>query len=141
MILTLQTIYCLIWTGWTKLQFQSMLDCLHTTSNSNNRDKSTALFIFWVKLKTGLSFQQNASLLNQNSENGRIMVSRAFRFVASDLDAHFLPTFIGSQHISREAAFSKHMTAYSSVLFGEKMCIVWDCTYYYIEKSSSYHFG
>ena len=69
------------------------------------------------------------------------MVSRAFWYVASDLDAQFVPTFIGSQHISREEAFSKHMTAYSSVLFSGKMYIVWDGTYYYIEKSSSYHFG
>ena len=75
---------CLVWTGWTKAQFQSMLDCLHTTQNSNCRDKCTALLIFWVKIKTGLSFQQIASLLNQNNANGRQMVSRAFRSILFD---------------------------------------------------------
>ena len=132
---------CLVWTGWTRAQFQAMLDCLHSTNNSTNRDQSTALLIFWVKMKTGLSFQQIASLLNQNHENGRRMVSRAFRSILSDLDSHFVPSHIGCTHISRDNAFSQHMTAYSSVLFGGKMCIVWDGTYYYIEKSSSYYFG
>ena len=32
------------------------------------------------------------------------------------------------------------MTAYSSVLYGGKLCIIWDGTYYYIEKSSNYNF-
>ena len=132
---------CLVWTGWTKSQFQSMLDCLQTTQDSCQRDKSTALLIFWVKLKTGLSFQQIASLLNKNTDSGLKMVSRAFRTVTSDLDSHFAPTFISCNHISRAKAFSEHMTAYSSELYGGKMCIIWDGTYYYIEKSSNYTLG
>ena len=42
---------CLIWTGWTRAQFQSMLDCLNSTNNSSKHDKSTALLMFWVKLR------------------------------------------------------------------------------------------
>lgn len=132
---------CLVWTGWTRQQFQSMLDCLHTTHDSPNRDKSTALLIFWVKLKTGLSFQQIASLLNQNNENGRKMVSNAFSSVTSDLDKFFVPLHLGCSHIAREKALSEHMTAYSSVLYGGKLCIIWDGTYYYIQKSGNYKFG
>ena len=132
---------CLVWTGWTRSQFQSMLDCLQTTQDSCQRDKSTALLIFWVKLKTGLSFQQIASLLNKNTESGLKMVSRAFRTIASDLDEHFAPHFITCNHITRDKAFSEHMTAYSSVLYGGKMCIIWEGTYYYIEKSSNYSLG
>lgn len=30
---------CLVWTGWTRFQFQSMLDCLQTTQDSCQRDK------------------------------------------------------------------------------------------------------
>ena len=132
---------CLVWTGWTRSQFQSMLDCLYTTLDSCQRDKITALLIFWVKLKTGLSFQQIASLLNKNTDSGLKMVSRAFRTITSDLDAHFVSSFLTCNHMSRDKAFSEHMTAYSSVLYGGKMCIVWDGTYYYIEKSSNYTLG
>ena len=124
---------CLVWTGWTRTQFQAMLDCLQTTQDSSQREKSMALLIFWVKLKTGLSFQQIACRLNKNNDAGLKMVSRAFRSVASDLDKHFAPAFIGCSHISRENS-SEHMTAYSSVLYGGKLCIIWDGTYYYIEK-------
>ena len=62
---------CLVWTGWTRSQFQSMLDCLQITQDSVQRDKITALLIFWVKLKTGfnLSFQQIESLLNRNTDS------------------------------------------------------------------------
>lgn len=125
---------CLVWTGWTRSQFQSMLDCLQTTQDGCQRDKSIALLIVWVKLKTGLSFQQIASLLNKNTESGLKMVSRAFRTITSDLDAHFALSFTTCNHITKGKAFSEHMTAYSSVLYGGKMGIIWDGTYYYIEK-------
>ena len=71
---------CLTWTGWTRSQFQSMLDCLQITIDSCQRDRSTAPLIFWVKLKTGLSFQQIASLMNKNTDSGIKMVSRFFLF-------------------------------------------------------------
>ena len=82
---------CLVWTGWTRTQFQAKVDCLQTTQDSSQREKSMALLIFWVKLKTGLSFQQIACLLNKNNDAGLKMISRAFRSVASDLDKHFAP--------------------------------------------------
>ena len=99
-----------------------------------------ALLIFWVKIKTGVSFQQIASLLNKNDNAGIKMVLRAFRTAAADLDKHFAPSYIGCGHITREK-FAEHMTAYSSVLYGGKLCIIWDWTHYYIEKISSYSFG
>ena len=65
---------------------------------------------------------------------------RAFRSNASDLDAHFVSSYLGRAHIhiSRQKASLQQMTAYSSVLFSDRICIVWDGTYYYFEKSSSY---
>ena len=75
-----------------------------------------ALLIFWVKLKTGLSFQQIASLLNRNNDTGIKMVSTAFRTIAADLDTHFVPSFLGCGHITRQKS-AEHMTAYSSVLY------------------------
>ena len=132
----------MVWTGWTRAQFKTMLEDLKTTNDSSQREKSMALLILWVKLKTGLSFQQIACLLNKNNDAGINMVSRAFRTVAADLDKHFVPSYIGCSQITRDKSI-EHMTTYSSVLYGGKMCIIWDGTYYYtcIEKSSSYTFN
>ena len=124
---------CLVWNGWIRAQFQTMLACLENTTDSSQRDKSTALLIFWLKLKTGLFFQQIASLLNKNNDAGIKMVSGVFSTVAADLDKHFAPSFLGCGHISREKS-TEHIAAYSSVLYGWKLCIIWNSTYYYIEK-------
>ena len=131
---------CLAWTGWTKAQFECMLACLDGMNSSNQRYKSMALLIFWVKIKTGLSFKQIASLLNKNNDAGIKMVSRAFRSVVAELDKNFAPSYIGCSHITRDQAVD-HNTAYSSVLYGGKLCVIWDGTYYYIEKSTSYSFN
>ena len=98
-----------------------------------------ALLIFWVKLETGFSFQQIACLLNRNNDADIKMVSRAFRTNAADLDMYFVPSFLGCGHITSVKS-AEHMTAYSSLLCWGKLCIIWDGTDYYIEKSSSYSF-
>ena len=36
--------------------------------DTSDSDESTELFIFWIKLKTDLSFEQITSLLDQNNE-------------------------------------------------------------------------
>ena len=98
-----------------------------------------ALLIFWVKLETGLSFQQIACLPNRNNDADIKMVSRAFRTIAADLDMHFVPYFLGCGHITSLKS-AEQLTAYSSVLRWGKLCIIKDGTDYYIEKSSSYSF-
>ena len=70
---------------WLEQGMFAMLQYLQHTKSSCNRNQSTALLIFWIKLKTNLSFQQIASLLRKNDESGRKMVSRAFRTVANEL--------------------------------------------------------
>jgi hypothetical protein len=53
------------WTGWKKNQFESMLKELTPYLRpSINREPIDALAIFWIKLKTNLSFRQIGSLFN-----------------------------------------------------------------------------
>ena len=53
------------WTGWKKDQFQHMLqEVTPYLRSSTNRNPIDALAIFWIKLKTNLSFRQTRSLFN-----------------------------------------------------------------------------
>lgn len=132
---------CLTWTGWTRDQFAHMVDYLKEVRESSNRNKYSALLVFWVKLKTNMSFLQIGSLIIENSDNGRRSAARVFRSVANGLDRHFVPMFLGASHLSREAALADHMTAYCSVLYNDNLCLIWDGTYYYTQKSGNYRFS
>ena len=132
---------CITWTGWTRDQFSDMVQYLKDTKSTSTRNKYSGLLVFWVKLKTSLSFAQIGSLIINNTDNGRRAAARVFRVVAADLNKHFVPRFLGACHITREDAFSDHMTAYSSVLFQGSLCLIWDGTYYYTEKSNDYTLG
>ena len=85
------------------------------------------------KIKNRSILSANRKLLNKNNDADIKMVSRAFSTVAADLDKHFVPSFLGCGHIYREKS-TEHMAAYSSVLYGWKLCIIWNSTYYYIEQ-------
>ena len=53
------------WTGWKKDQFQCMLqEVTPYLRSSTNRNLIDALAIFWIKLKTNVSFRQTGSLFN-----------------------------------------------------------------------------
>ncbi|KAK3109143.1 hypothetical protein FSP39_023866 [Pinctada imbricata] len=130
----------LVWTGWTKEQFEHMLRHV-TLRDSTNRSSVNALAIFWIKLRTNLSYREIAVLFNISSDyNGLMSISRTLHSVAAQLNTNFVPSYLGIKHISREEAIS-HMTVFSNVLFENKLSVVWDGTYYYIEKSGDYSFS
>ena len=53
------------WTGWKKDQFECMLEEVTPyLRSSTNRNPIDSLAIFWIKLKTNLSFRQIGSLFN-----------------------------------------------------------------------------
>ena len=53
------------WTGWEKDQFHCMLqEVIPYLRSSTNRNPIDALAIFWIKLKTNVSFWQTGSLFN-----------------------------------------------------------------------------
>ena len=69
------------WTGWTTQQFNNMYE--HVSSflrSSSNRTSRNAFAIFWIKLKTNLSFRQIGSLFNTvyDSELRRKRAADAF---------------------------------------------------------------
>ena len=128
------------WTGWTRTQFESMLTYLNGTSRMN-RDKRNALAMFWIKLKTNLSFQQIALLFHLDNDNGHKIVSFTVHSVADQLHCYFVPHYLGVDHLSREEAIS-HNTIFSSTFFGsDRLMTVWDGTYFYIEKSGEHEFA
>ena len=125
-----------LWTGWTKEQFREMLPSLPKLRNSSNRTVRTALAIFWIKLKTDLSFSQIGSLLGihrDNAENGRLTTSKTIDSVTKDLVEHFVPPNLGPNHLTPQQAKS-HNTEYSKTFFGNFPTTIWDGTYLYIQR-------
>ena len=106
----------LAWTGWTRDQFDHMFSFVSNKASAL-RDAREALAMFWLKMKTDLSFVQIATLFGlKPDEQGRKVVSRAIQSVTSSLEEHFVPLHLGVGHISRNAAVS-HMTTYSNMFF------------------------
>ncbi|CAF1566373.1 unnamed protein product [Didymodactylos carnosus] len=55
------------------------------------------------------------------------------------LSEKLVPYFLGVHHLTRDEAID-HNTAYSTVFFGQTVPIIWDGTYFYINKSSDHSF-
>ena len=126
------------WTGWTRAQFQEMECHLSNLRPSNVRSVRSALAMFWIKLKTSLSFQQIAVLFNLDREHGRLYVANTVHAVAEELDKTFVPSNLGTSATTRETAIG-HGTVFSSTLFGkDKVITIWDGTYYYIQKAEDH---
>ena len=130
----------LAWTGWTKQQFDHMYDIIspHLCSFSNRHIRNT-LAIFWIKLKTNLSFRQIGSMFNipGNGEGRRKRAADAFDSVLQCLIENIVPHHLGSKHLTRESA-RKQNTSFSIEFFGDNVTIIWDETYLYMGKSSSH---
>lgn len=130
----------LAWTGWTKEQFDDMHHIISShRRSSSNRNTQNALAIFWVKLKTNLSFRQIGSIFNipGDGEDRRKRAADAFDSVCRCLMENFVPLHLGAEHLTRQEA-TKHNTSFSIEFFGDNVTIIWDGTYLYIGKSSSH---
>ncbi|CAF4268124.1 unnamed protein product, partial [Rotaria sp. Silwood2] len=71
----------LAWPGWTKEQFDDTYHVIssHLRSSSNHHIRNT-LAMFWIKLKTNLSFRQIGSMFNVpgNGEDRRKRAADVF---------------------------------------------------------------
>ena len=110
------------WTGWTKEQFTSFVVYLQKARmrSSTNRTLRESLAVFWIKIKADLSFSQIASLLGikeGNLESGRLRARDAFTSVREALAIHFVPCFLGPDHLTPDQA-KAHNTIYSTKFFG-----------------------
>ncbi|CAF1117325.1 unnamed protein product [Rotaria magnacalcarata] len=131
----------LIWTGWNIAQFDIMLDMLSPFLRSScSREPRNAIAIFWIKAKTDLSFNQIGSLFNYtgDSETRRKRVADTFDSVRILLVRNFVPLNLGVYHLTRDQALI-HNTAFSKEFWDNKVTIIWDGTYIYIEKSSDHY--
>ncbi|CAF1388129.1 unnamed protein product, partial [Rotaria sordida] len=71
----------LAWTGWNKQQFEDMFTLISPDIRTSfNRDAKNTLAMFWIKLKTNLSFRQIGSLFNipGDGEHRRKVAARSF---------------------------------------------------------------
>ena len=84
--------------------------------SSENRTSRNAMAMFWIKLKTNLSFRQIGSLFNINgdSEKRRLCAAKAFDSVRNLLIKYFVPNHLGIKHMQIEDT-KAHNTAYSKV--------------------------
>lgn len=128
----------LTWTGWSKTQFDYMYGSVAAyLRSSSNRHSRNAFAIFWIKLKTNLSFRQIGSIFNVSgdAEHRRKRMADAFDSVRVALINHFVPLHLGVGHLTREVAKEKN-TSFSIEFFGNHVTIIWDATYIFIGKSS-----
>lgn len=129
-----------LWTGWTKDQFALFLPYLKENGmrETQTRTLRESLAMFWIKLKTDLSFSHIATLFGLGAtEAGRLRVSGAFKSVEDALYKHMVPCFLGPSHLTPDEA-KKHNTAYSRAFFGDRPTTIWDGTYLYLQRSSNY---
>ena len=105
------------WTGWTKSQFDSIFqEVSGFLRSSENRTSRNAMAIFWIKVKTNLSFRQIGSLFNMgdDSEMSRLRTSHTFDSVRELLVKHFVSKWLGIGHLKVEDT-KAHNTSYSKV--------------------------
>ncbi|CAF1551245.1 unnamed protein product [Rotaria magnacalcarata] len=108
------------WTGWTKEQFNLMFQYISShLRSSSNRTSRNAFAIFWIKLKTNLSFRQIGSLFNMigDSELRRKRASDTLDSVRELLILHFVSAHLGIGYITIDEA-KIHNAAYTKVCIG-----------------------
>ena len=82
------------WTGWNKNQFDYMYEQISSFLRpSSNRTSRNAFAVFWIKMKTNLSFRQIGSLfkIGSDSESRRKRAADAFDSVRTLLVELFVP--------------------------------------------------
>ena len=95
------------WTGWNKNQFDYMYEQISSfLRSSSNRTSRNAFAVFWIKMKTNLSFRQIGSLFKtgNDSESRRKRAADAFDSIRTLLVELFVPKNLGITHITKEEA-------------------------------------
>ncbi|XP_021965136.1 uncharacterized protein LOC110860413 [Folsomia candida] len=130
-----------IFTGLSREQFDSVLQyCREDIRNSSVRTIRNALAIFLMKLRLDLPQRILAFLFGIEHQS---RISDVLRSVTASLVKRFVPHFLGYSptHITREEIALKHTSPFVRTLINlppENICLVFDATYLYLEKSSSF---
>jgi len=131
-----------MWTGWRREEISKMHESIEgSMKQSKNRSSELALIMFWMKLRTNLSYDQIGSLMNYKSASGyqRKRVSEGCSSAQKALLINFVPRFLGAEHLTRTQALA-HQTIYSKTFFGDNVALILDGTYYFIQKSKDHAF-
>ena len=122
------------WTGWNLSQLMEKTSFIAPNMyKSKHRSPFEAVCMYWIKLKTNLSFRQIGTLfkIQTTKESIRKRVEDAFHTVSTHLYNALVPLHLGFHHITRTDAL-EHNTAYTKIFFGNNLSIIWDGTYIYI---------
>jgi hypothetical protein len=128
------------WTGWNLNQLKEMTSLIAPHMNkSKHRSPFEAVCMYWIKLKTNLSFRQIGTLFKIHTieESIRRRVEDSFHTVSVHLYNSLVPLNLGFSHLSRANALEHH-TAYTKTFFGNNLSIIWDGTYIYTHKSEDH---
>ena len=129
--------YCFDITGFTKVEFEFILNELRSLNNSTNRTKAQALAVYLFWLKTGLSQEMIAKIFGINN---RQMISNYCASVRDAFKKDFVTQFIGINCLSRTRWLEKN-TEIATTLFQlneDQFCVIADGTYCYCEKSENH---
>lgn len=126
------------WTGRKPDQFDAILD--ETPSISVRcKEPRNALGIYLTKLRTGDSNNRLSTLFNMS----RRQLERILKIIRECLSLEYVPRHLGFDHIARNNILERNLSI-SKALFGnennDKVILIFDGTYVYINKSSNFLF-
>ncbi|CAF4476634.1 unnamed protein product [Rotaria socialis] len=106
---------------------------------STYRTPFEAVCLFWVKLKTNLSFRQIGTLfkITTSEDNIRRRVEDTLHAATTYLNNTIVSNNLGVAHLTRIEALAHH-TSYSGIFFGDQLSMMWDGTYVYCYKSNDH---
>ena len=126
---------CKAWTGWTRAQFLEIFllcsPCIDTGIYTPTHED--ALLLFWVKVKTDISWRQCSTLFNMSVGS----ISKTFHSIVKSLDTTIVQFFLGRDHLTRENIL-EHNTVFSEDFFWKRATVILDGTYIFINKSSDH---
>ena len=126
-------------TGLNRKDFNNLCSCIPPSSsrNTQNRTARVAVACLLVKLRLSVSHQVLAALF---SFPDKVTVSRIIHSALKALVAHFVPRFLGFQHISRREVIEWHTRPLAMELLSDRpdrAILILDGTYIYCQKSAN----
>jgi hypothetical protein len=122
------------WTGLGRAHFTDLFLSVPSLSNTEKRRPKTVLGVWLAKSRTGETNQRLASLVGLSRSSMKKMIGEARKALSDE----WVPLHLGMFRITRDVLKS-HMTTVAEELFcnADKVAVVMDGTYTYIQKSTN----
>jgi hypothetical protein len=126
---------CYNLTGLSKLNFEHLIQLLADSSikNSSNRSFRNAVGLFLTKLRLGIRNKVLTTIFQFSNPKA---VARTLTAVRQAMLSHFVPHYLGFNHISRQDVINNHSSPLAHRLLTEEAntaVLVIDGTYLYIQ--------